>query len=138
MSVIFDYVLVGVLAFFAGGWAIPAGVTFELSSVGVWAAASVGSSLGIAFTIYLGGRVGDMASRRFGAPELVAHPRARGILDRWGVAGLAVIGTVVLGPTLTVVAALTLGVDRRRFCMWAIAATIGVSTVITVAWNALL
>ena len=135
---IFDYVLVGVLAFFAGGWAIPAGITFGLSSVGVWTAASIGSSLGIAFMIYLAGRVGDVATRRFGSPELVANPRARSILDRWGVAGLALIGTVLLGPTLTVVAALALGVDRRRFTMWAIVATIGVSTVITLAWNALL
>jgi len=137
--VIFDYVLVGILAFFAGGWAIPAGVLFGLSRVGVWAAASLGSSAGIAFMVYVAGRGRDAISRRRGvSDEIEVHHRARVLVERWGVGGLAVVGTVVLGPTITTVAAIALGVDRLRFAVWAIVATLGVSTVLTLAWDALL
>lgn len=136
---IFDYVLVGVLAFFAGGWAIPAGVLFGLSRVGVWAAASVGSSIGIAFMVYVGGRGRDaIASRAGGSEPVEVDRRARAMVDRWGVGGLAVVGTLVLGPTITTLAALALGVDRRRFTVWAVVATVGLSTLLTLGWDAVL
>ncbi len=136
---IFDYVLVGVLAFFAGGWAIPAGVLFGLSRIGVWAAASLGSSIGIAFMVYVGGRARDAMERRLNrSDQTEVNRRARAMAERWGVGGLALVGTVVLGPTITTMAALALGVDRRRFTVWAIIATLGVSTVLTLGWDAVL
>ena len=38
--------------------------------------------------------------------------------ERWGVLGLAVVGGLVLGPTITLATALILGVDRKPFGPW--------------------
>jgi hypothetical protein len=54
----------------------------------------------------------------FRVDEKIVEGRAGEIRQRWGVTGLAVIGGVVLGPTITLAAALVLGVDRRRFGIW--------------------
>ncbi|MGI9621800.1 MAG: hypothetical protein ACR2PK_03105 [Acidimicrobiales bacterium] len=52
------------------------------------------------------------------------------------IAGLAVIGSVVLGPTITLSAALILGVERRRFGIWYIASTTITFAILTDFWAA--
>jgi uncharacterized membrane protein len=137
---IFDYVLVAILALLAGGWAIPAGVSFGLAPLGVWVAASLGSSVGIAVLVQVAGRSRDAFARRIGGDGDTrgGHRRARALLETWGVRGLAFVGTIVLGPVMTTTAAVALDVDRRRFTLWAVAATVSLSTVLTLFWDALL
>lgn len=53
---------------------------------------------------------------------------------RWGEPGLAVIGAAVLGPTATLVAAVVIGVDRRRFLTWYIAGTVVSFAALTLLW----
>ncbi len=52
--------------------------------------------------------------------------------------GLAMVGSTVLGPTLSLVSALLLGVDRRRFAWWYSAATVASFAVFTALWSAIL
>lgn len=65
----------------------------------------------------------------------MAASKASGILDKYGVAGLAVIGSTILGPTITLLAALIFGVDRRRFLFWYIGATIIGFALMTLFWR---
>lgn len=136
---IFEYFLVGILAFFAGGWAIPAGLSFDLPASGVWAATMLGSTAGLVVMAYLAGRSRDalLGDRRV-AEGPAPNARAQQLFERWGVVGLALVGTVLAGPTVTTIAALALGVDRRRFIVWSIVATATLTTVLTVAWSAIL
>ncbi len=136
----FDYVLVMILAILAGGWSLPAGIQFGLDPLGVYIAAVVGSALYAILVLTVGGRWRDVVFDRFlpDAEEKVTEGRASEILERWGVAGLAVIGSVLLGPTITLAAALVLGVERRRFAVWFIVSTVVSFAVLTVFWSAVL
>lgn len=136
----FDYVLVVILTILAGAWSLPAGISFGLDPLGVYLAAVIGSSAYAVLVLTAGGRGRDALFDRLlpGADEKMAEGRAGEILDRWGVAGLAVIGGVVLGPTITLAAALILGVERRRFGIWYIVSAIVTFAILTVFWAAVL
>ena len=62
-----DYVLVFILAFLAGGWAVTSGILFDLNPLGVWIAASLGSIAFLAIALTAGGRLRDLLVRRLGA-----------------------------------------------------------------------
>ncbi|MGI9645937.1 MAG: small multi-drug export protein [Ilumatobacteraceae bacterium] len=136
----FDYVLVVILSILAGAWTIPTGITFGLNPVGVYVAAVLGAVIWTIIALALGGRGRDAVFERFlpGTDERVRESRAGYILERWGVWGLAVVGGLVLGPTVTLMAALVLGVERRRFAAWYIIATAVLFAVLTVFWRAVL
>ena len=70
------------------------------------------------------------------AEDKVASSRAGEIIDRWGVVGLATVAATVLGPTVTLMAALVLGVDRARFLRWYLAGTVVGFGLLTVFWAA--
>jgi hypothetical protein len=73
-----------------------------------------------------------------GLGESVEQSRANDIVNRWGVVGLATIGGLVLGPTLTLGAALLLGVDLGRFAIWYSISTVVGFALLTVLWSAVL
>ena len=137
---ILEYFLVFVLSILAGGWAIPAGLLFDLDPLGVYVAATLGSLAFTSVFVVLGGPARDRVIARLfpGAEEKVAASRAGGILDRYGVVGLAVIGSTLLGPTITLLAALIFGVDRRRFLIWYAGATIVGFALMTLFWVAVI
>jgi hypothetical protein len=87
-----------------------------------------------------GGPVRDWVMRRFAHDddESSDDGKAGRLADRWGVPGLAGIGSVVLGPTITLLAALTLGVDLKKFGLWYGAATIVIFAVLTLFWDLVL
>lgn len=135
---ILEYALVFVLTILAGGWSIPAGILFELNPVGVYLAAVLGSIVFTLVALSLGGRFRDHIQQRFfpDAEERVAASRAGEIIDRWGVAGLATVGGLVLGPTVTLMTALVLGIDRSKFLRWYVASTVVGFALLTVVWTA--
>ncbi len=139
MTTALDYGLVVVLAFLAGGWSVPSGLSFGLAPLGVWLASSFGSSLGLVVMTAVAGRGWDSVLRRLGAGDRPAvHGRARSIADRWGVVGLGTAGTVVLGPTVTTLTAVGMGLDRRRFVVSAVGATVILNAALALAWSTVL
>lgn len=137
---VFDYVLVVILTVFSGAWALPAGISFGLDPVGVYASAVTGSAAFAVLVLFVGGRYRDVLFERVlpGAAERVATSRAGTIAERWGSPGLALLGGIVLGPTITLAAALVLGVDRRRFLLWYVVGTVGGFAILTGFWAAVL
>jgi hypothetical protein len=137
---IFDYVLLVVLTLFAGAWAIPAGLQFGLNAAGVYLATALGSLLYMVAVLLAGSRAHGVLFARLwpDTGDRMEDTRARSILDRWGVPGLAAVGSVVIGPTLTLIAALLLDVDLRRFAVWYSASTVVIYGVFTVFWATLL
>ncbi len=136
----FDYVLVVILSILAGAWTIPTGITFGLDPLGVYLAAVLGAIVWSGIVLIAGGRGRDALFERYlpGTDERVRESRAGDILERWGVWGLAVIGGLLLGPTITLAAALVLGVERRRFAAWYIVSTLVLFAVLTAFWSAVL
>ncbi len=137
---IFDYVLVVILTILAGAWSLPAGISFGLDPLGVYLAGVLGSVTYSALVLWIGGRSRDALFDRYlpGLDDKVHETRAADILERWGVFGLAVIGGLVMGPTVTLAAALVLGVDRTRFGIWFSASTVVGFALLTVFWAAVL
>ncbi len=137
---IFDYVLVFLLTLLAGALSIPAGLEFGLDPIGVFVAATVGSLGFMSLVLLVGKRVQHFLFTKVfkGLGGGVEQSRANEIVSRWGVVGLATIGGLVLGPTLTLGAALLLGVDLRRFAIWYALATVVGFALITVFWSVVL
>ena len=131
-----DFVLVFILAILAGGWAVTAGVVFGLNPLGVLVAAVFGSLTYAVGVLLLGGRWRDQLVTRLwpGAQERIDNSRAGEIMERWGVPGLAV-GSILIGPSLSLLAALVFGVDRRIFFAWFAAATVVGYALLTVFWT---
>lgn len=117
MAAVLDVLAVAAGAAVSGGWVIPIGLLLGLGATTTLVAAYVGAMGMTTVTVLLGGRVREWLLRRLGpdAQERVREGRAPQLLDRWGVVGLASFGMIVLGPTVTVLAVLLLGVPRGRF-----------------------
>lgn len=128
------------LTLLAGGLSIPAGVQFGPDRIGVYVAATFGSLGFMSVVLVVGQRVQDFlfAEVFTGLGERIEVSRASDIVDRWGVVGLATIGSLILGPTVTLGAALLLGVDRRRFAIWYSLSTAVGFAVFTLFWSAVL
>ena len=135
-----DYLVVIAATLFIGGFSIPIGLLLGLSPLAVYVTATL-AALGYAAAVLgAGGPVRDWVMRRFAHndDESSDDGKAGRLVDRWGVPGLAGIGSVVLGPTITLLAALTLGVDLKKFGLWYGAATIVIFAVLTLFWDLVL
>lgn len=128
------------LAMLIGGWSIPVGIGLGLHPVVVLAVATSGAMIATWAFLFPGGRAWRTVTRRLfpNAERRVVNSRAAAIVDRWGTPGLASVGLVVLGPTITLLAALVFGVDRRRFLAWSALGTVGFFGFLTVFWSAVL
>jgi len=135
-----DYALTFILALLAGAWAIPAGILFGLAPLGVFVVTTLGSLAFAAVFLLVGQRAHDALFERLmpGAADRVSSSRAGGIVQRWGAPGLAVVGGLVLGPTVTLLAALVLPVDVKNFTGWYVASTIVGFGLFTAFWASVL
>ncbi len=133
-----EYLLVFALGVLAGGWAIPAGIFLELDPLGVYLAALAGSLAWSLVFLWLISRFrSSLIARHFpDAEERVRSSKATQIMERFGVPGLALVGGLVLGPTLTLLAAAVTGADMTRFRIWWIVSAIGGFALLTVFWVA--
>lgn len=137
---LFDYAITFVLTLLAGPWSIPAGILFGLPAVGVYLVAVLGSLLYATLFLVVGQRAQAAFFERVApdAAERVASSRAGVIIERWGSPGLAVVGGLVLGPTLTLLAALVMTVEIKRFATWYAASTVIGFGLLTIFWAAVL
>lgn len=133
-----EYLIVFVLGVLSGGWAIPAGILLELDPLGVYIAALVGSlSWSLVFLWLMTRFRNSLLARHFAdAEERVRSSKAAEIIDRWGAPGLAVVGGLALGPTLTLLAAAVTGANMRRFRIWWIVSAVVGFALLTVFWAA--
>ena len=134
---ILDYAIVVAVTLVAGAWSIPVGLLLDLPAGGVYAAAVVASLVFTLIVLFGGGRARDVMFARWlpGVDEKVRAGRAGAILDRWGVPGLAILGGLLLGPSVTLAAALVLDVPRRRFAAWYGAVTVLGFALLTWVWQ---
>ena len=135
-----DYVITLILSLLAGAWSIPAGILFGLNPIGVFVVAALGSLAFAGVFLLVGQRTHDVLFEQVmpGAADRVSSSRAGEIVQRWGAPGLAIVGGLILGPTITLLAALVLPVDVKRFAGWYVASTIIGFGLLTAFWAAVL
>ena len=136
---ILAYAIVVVATLVVGAWSIPIGLLLDLPPGGVYVVAVAASLVLTGVVLIVGGRARDAVFARWlpGVDEKVRTGRAVTILERWGVPGLAVLGGILLGPFVTLAAALALDVPRRRFAAWYAAGTVVGFALLTVFWQAI-
>ena len=134
-AVILEYVIVFILAMLAGLWATAAGVFMELDPLLVFLVATAGAIILSVVVLFVGGSWRDRLAAKY-VPDIdegVAESKMGTVLDRFGVPGMALASPIV-GPSLTLVGVLVLGVDRKRFFLWYAPITIVVYGLATAFW----
>lgn len=142
--------LSGLVGVFLGGalpWleavvVIPAGIVAGLDPVLVVLAGVSGNLLTVALAAFYGQRLRSWWMTRRHADELPDEPgadaaseegpgrrRARRVVQRWGLPGLAVLGPIGLGTQLSALLAVSMGVSARRTLAWIGTATAAWSVV---------
>ncbi len=103
-------------------FAIPAGVAMGLDVLLVAMVAFVGNFLPLPLLALLHERLAQRFPRLFGASATGARrrrgERARNLLVRWGVPGLALQAPVGTGSHFATPLALTMGADQRHTLIW--------------------
>jgi uncharacterized membrane protein len=108
---------------------VPAGIVAGLPPVPVTLVAIAGNTATLLPLVWAGDRLRGWTRRRRARPDedgtvdagVEAHGRdgrARRLLDRYGLAGLAALGPLLTGVHVAAVVALAAGSDRRRTSLW--------------------
>ncbi|MGI9528246.1 MAG: small multi-drug export protein [Acidimicrobiia bacterium] len=126
-----DFLIVAVTALLSGGFAIPLGFLLDMPPLAVYAAAVLGAVLGMVVFAFVGGGIRKLAVSRMKDPE-AATEKVSGLLGRWGVRGLGLVGPIFPGVTVTVIAGLAVGVDRNQLIRWMTAGILGLYAVYVV------
>lgn len=112
-----DFLIVFVTALLSGGFAIPAGFLLELPMVVTYIAACAGSIAGMIVFAFVGGGLRSWIVKRMKQPD-DAQEKVAGLLGKWGVRGLGLVGPIFPGVTVSVLAGLAAGVDRNELVKW--------------------
>mgnify|MGYP001827968844 FL=1 len=112
-----DFLIVLVTALISGGFAIPMGFLLEMPALSVYVAAVAGAIIGMVFFAFVGGGVRTWMMKRMKNPE-DAHEKVSSLLGKWGTQGLGLIGPIFPGVTISVIAGLALGIERRELVKW--------------------
>ena len=126
-----DFLLVAVTALLSGGFAIPLGFLLEMSALDVYIASVIGSVVGMAVFAFVGGGLRRLVVSRMKDPE-AAQERVSGLLGRWGVRGLGLIGPIFPGVTVSVIVGIGIGVDRNRLVRWMSFGILGLYAIYTI------
>lgn len=112
-----DFLIVMATALLSGGFAIPLGFLLEMPALAVYLAAVAGAVIGMVVFAFVGGGLRTWLMKRIKNPE-EAQEKVSGLLGKWGVQGLGLIGPIFPGVTISVVAGLALGADRKELIKW--------------------
>ncbi|MGI9644805.1 MAG: small multi-drug export protein [Ilumatobacteraceae bacterium] len=118
MDVLLACLVVALISFVSGGFAIPIGFALGLEPIEVYIAASLGSMAGLVVFLYAGDKVRARLTRGRPPKEPDADSRIRQLSDRYGAKGLGLIGPIFPGVTASVVIGLSLGLPRASIARW--------------------
>lgn len=118
MDVLLAGLVVAVISFVSGGFAIPIGFALGLEPLGVYIAASLGSVAGLVVFLYAGDKIRDRLTRGRPPAEPDADSGIRRFSDRYGAKGLGFVGPIFPGVTASVIIGLSLGLPRASLARW--------------------
>ena len=137
MTEVGQFVGSALIAIVIGGFAPLVGVALGWDPLMVFLGSTVGSIAFMFLALYGGGPLRDRFVARFESEEEKGG-RIRELYARYGTKGLAVVAPLVVGPSLALIAALALGVDRPEYARWYIGATTLGFAGLTLFWTAVL
>ena len=126
-----DFLIIYLTAILVGGLAIPLGFLLEQPALGIYAATVLGSITGMLVVAFAGSGIRSWLNRNAESHEN-AQERVERLLGKWGVKGLGLFGPTFPGVTVSMIMALTAGVERREIIGWMSIGIAGLLAVYTV------
>lgn len=129
-----DYPLVLIfLTGMLGIWkAIPVGLAFNTNPLLIWLMTSAGASVSVLVLYFFGKKIREWVIRR---RERITNKgkeaRAKQLLKKYGVFGLGFMGTLFMGPQMTIILGLIIVKSHVKLLYWTIAGIIVWSFIIT-------
>ena len=123
------FVVVVVISFISGGFAIPTGYALGLEPIEVYVASVVGSMVGMVVFLYAGDALRSKLMKGRDPSPPAEGSRIRELTDRYGAKGLGLVGPLFPGVTASVVLGLALGLPRPALARWT---TIGIAALFAV------
>ncbi len=118
------WIVVALIGFITGGFAIPIGYALGLSSIEVYLSASAGAMAGLVTFMFAGDKLRTRLTRNRPPKEPDEDSRVREVANRYGEKGLGLVGPLFPGVTASVVLGLALGMDKKSLARWM---TIGIA-----------
>mgnify|MGYP001815416533 CR=1 FL=1 len=113
------WLVVGAISAISGGFAIPIGFSLGLSPLEVYVAATAGAVLGLLVVLFAGDKLRDRITRgQTAGADSAGQSRVRDLADRYGPAGLGLVGPIFPGVTASLIIGLTLGMPRGALAKW--------------------
>ena len=121
-------IVVGIISFVSGGFAIPIGFALGLAPLTVYLAATIGSLVGLVVFLFAGDKVRSRFAKSpdpdedadLGTDEAErrADTRSRRLVERYGAKGLGMVGPIFPGVTGSVIIGLGMGLERKAILRW--------------------
>lgn len=125
--------LLVLLTAITGVWkAVPLGLLLNLQPVVIFFMTASGATISVIILYFFGNRVKRWIYKSGTQPESSKKgTRVRNILNKYGPAGLGIIGTLVAGQITTVIVGLALVKSKRSFLVWMMVGSVFASFCIT-------
>ncbi|MCD6597760.1 MAG: VTT domain-containing protein [Bacteroidales bacterium] len=117
-----------------GMWkAIPLGFFLEVSPFYIFLMTSLGSILGILILFFFGNKIRSfILNRRLKKGKSKKEERVLKLFDRYGLIGLGIFGTLIIGPPMTMILGLALVQKQKHFLYWTMTGIVVWSLVLTI------
>jgi membrane protein DedA with SNARE-associated domain len=116
----------GILVFLTGLlgiWkAVPVGFAFGLPPYWIWFLTTSGASVAAIIIYYFGSKIRQYIERKRKKPfKEGAQRRIYKLLDKYGTPGLGFLGTLLMGPNMTMLFGITLVPSPLKLLIWTLA-----------------
>lgn len=99
--------------------AIPAGFAFGLSSVLIFLASLTGGLAGAVVTAFFGDKIrAFFYKKKPAADETKKHPVITKLWNKYGIAGLGILGTITMGAPISIAVGTGLNVNIKKLLVW--------------------
>lgn len=116
--VVVAWIVVALISFVSGGFAIPIGFALGLSPIEVYLAATAGSLAALVIFLYAGDKIRDRLTKNRPVNEPDPDSRIRILANRFGAKGLGLVGPIFPGVTASVVLGFALGMKKAALARW--------------------
>jgi membrane protein YqaA with SNARE-associated domain len=99
--------------------AIPAGFAFGLSPWSIFFASAIGGLAGAIVATFLGDRIRKIFHKKKpSTEESKKHPVITRIWKKYGIAGLGLVGTLIVGAPISIAVGTGLHVNLKKLLVW--------------------
>ncbi len=112
------WIVVALMGFVSGGFAIPIGYALGLSVIEVYFSAVAGSMAALVVFIFAGDKLRARLAPNRPPKEPDEDSRVTELANRYGEKGLGLIGPLFPGVTASVVLGLALGMNKKSLARW--------------------